>query len=538
MTRKIKMGFQKRKIVILFLFLAIIILGVSISQASTNSRNSKDQVLVAESDSQSRAQSSTHTVFAEYFTTGWCVYCPSASENLKSIYDSKDYDFYFVSMILEDQNSNPISQDARDRADEFSITGYPTVEFEGGYIEVTGGQDDETNYRNAIETCIDREVLDIDITLTATHEGDAKIKITADISNNDAESYSGTLRIYVAEIMSRYLNYDGDPSVYGFLDFANIKDLTIPSGQSANEVSNWDGAQVTDGLGNNMGDINPDNIIIFATMSNSQRATALERTPQSSMALNLYFIDESAAAYLTEGVEDDTDPPTVTILEPQPYDELSGTIRIDAEIKDEGTVGNVDYRVDNSGVWTRMYPLGPGDDQYFAFWDTLLVLDGTHTITVRAIDLGNNVETEEVEIIVANYANDNIEPEIEFSDLEENQKIKDTVSFAVVVTDDSDIEYVKYKIDEESWKNMNKGGFNRYTAKINTSEYIDGIHTITINARDFAGNTKTESIVVQISNNSSKKSSDDGLLPGFEVSIYILGLVILLLYFSKGTKKK
>ena len=44
----------------------------------------------------SRQGTQTHTVFAEDFTAEWCQYCPSASENLLSIYNSHDYDFYFA----------------------------------------------------------------------------------------------------------------------------------------------------------------------------------------------------------------------------------------------------------------------------------------------------------------------------------------------------------------------------------------------------------------------------------------------------------
>ena len=29
----------------------------------------------------------THAVFAEEFTATWCVYCPSAAENLMKVYD-------------------------------------------------------------------------------------------------------------------------------------------------------------------------------------------------------------------------------------------------------------------------------------------------------------------------------------------------------------------------------------------------------------------------------------------------------------------
>ena len=48
-------------------------------------------------------QEFTHTVFAEDMTGTWCPYCPSASETLKDIYNTGDYQFYFVCLI-EDVN--------------------------------------------------------------------------------------------------------------------------------------------------------------------------------------------------------------------------------------------------------------------------------------------------------------------------------------------------------------------------------------------------------------------------------------------------
>ena len=48
----------------------------------------------------------THTVFAEEFTATWCVYCPSAAENLMKVYEEipgepyYDDNFFFVERVV------------------------------------------------------------------------------------------------------------------------------------------------------------------------------------------------------------------------------------------------------------------------------------------------------------------------------------------------------------------------------------------------------------------------------------------------------
>ena len=42
----------------------------------------------------------THTVFVEEATAQWCPYCPAMAEALNGIYESNDYPFYFVALIL------------------------------------------------------------------------------------------------------------------------------------------------------------------------------------------------------------------------------------------------------------------------------------------------------------------------------------------------------------------------------------------------------------------------------------------------------
>ena len=81
----------------------------------------------------------THTVFAEEFTATWCVYCPSAAENLMLIYEDApgepyyDDNFFFVALITD------VNDKADDRMGDFpDVTGYPTVIFDGNDEKVSG----------------------------------------------------------------------------------------------------------------------------------------------------------------------------------------------------------------------------------------------------------------------------------------------------------------------------------------------------------------------------------------------------------------
>jgi glutaredoxin len=525
-------------IALIFFIVFILSCNIFVSQDhNANPSNLSIQGQDAGVQSQGTRQSSTHTVFAEYFTTEWCTFCPSASAALKSVYTSKDFDFYYVSMILEDDERNTISEDAKERANEFAVDAYPTVEFEGGYIEVVGGQDDDSTYRTAVEDCSNRPAADIDLEITAEYMGNAEIDLEVKIINNQAEPYSGRLRVYIVEIVSRYLNFDGDHSSYGFLDFAIEKDVTVDSGGSEIESAIWDGTQITDGLGNDFSDIDEDNIIIYATMSNSERATALDRHPQSSMVINLYFIDEAEAAYLTPGGHDDSVLPFVKIDSPAPNDAISGNYRIEATATDDNKISNVEYQIDFNAVWTRMFPTGPGEDEYFAFWETSIVEDGPHTITIRAIDMATNQNQDSVYISVANYANDKTKPSIEIEDLVENQKISGSLTFTVVVIDDSEIERVRFRLEGSSWSRMNPSGFNKYEGTLNTTEFSDGKSNLEIEAKDRAGNVKVETLSIEISNNPSSKKSNNPL-PGFETFILIsaIALVMVILFFNRSKK--
>ena len=69
-------------------------------------------------------QDFTHTVFVEYGTLTTCPPCVTASSQLYSIYNSGDFDFYFVSLVYDRGNVN-----VRGRLVELGVVGVPDVFF-------------------------------------------------------------------------------------------------------------------------------------------------------------------------------------------------------------------------------------------------------------------------------------------------------------------------------------------------------------------------------------------------------------------------
>lgn len=134
----------------------------------------------------------THTVFCEDATASFCGACPSASEALQSIYMSKNYPFYYVEMIFENEKSLP-------RYNNYFTTGiamFPTCFFDGGYVyEVGGGVSCESRYRTAIEKCGVYEAHGLNLSVYLDWIGDGVIKINFSITNLGKLNYPPTIPI-------------------------------------------------------------------------------------------------------------------------------------------------------------------------------------------------------------------------------------------------------------------------------------------------------------------------------------------------------
>jgi len=212
----------------------------------------------------------THAVLAEYATTTSCPYCPTASNQLWSIYNSEDYDFYFVTLV-GNENYKVV-----DRIKELEVESVPDVYFDGGYIQKTGAQQSEQIYRSAIVQSGEREVHDFDIDVDVTWKGSSKLKISITVQNNELEEYEGHLRVYIVEPESRWNDADKNPYHFGVLAIPIDKSIALtkgnvrPLGETYTFSKTWVGSLA------GFGDITKDNIMVIAALFDTDKDYIIE----------------------------------------------------------------------------------------------------------------------------------------------------------------------------------------------------------------------------------------------------------------------
>ncbi len=212
----------------------------------------------------------THAVLAEQCTATWCPNCPMAASALKSIYESGDYPFYYVAHV-DDMNSI-----AKQRNKDFSfgiyaIYAFPTVYFDGGNTNLVGRMSNveatEAEYRSIIEREGQRDVKQpIILESSVSWDGDAKITVTITATNEGTIPYFGKIRSYVTEIESRWIDYDGSPYRFAFLDYAINQYVLLMPDTPKTITGIFDGT--ANHNGNTYEDISKDNIQVISAIFN------------------------------------------------------------------------------------------------------------------------------------------------------------------------------------------------------------------------------------------------------------------------------
>ena len=227
----------------------------------------------------------THTVLAEMGSTKWCPSCPPADEKIEELYETGNYPFYYVSLVYD---ANTVAQK---RGGWLSDSYIPMLYLDGGYKVV----DSPNMYGSYITEVSQRDTNPISLNVSAVWQGDAKIEITVSAINEGTQSYLGHLRVFVTEIVSRWVNEKGDPFHYAFLDYAFNKYVSIPAGEKYEETTTWDGTE--NHGGETFEDITPDNIMVIGSVAHWM--PHLEKNPWTQPKPYRFFAqytDQTAAA--------------------------------------------------------------------------------------------------------------------------------------------------------------------------------------------------------------------------------------------------
>jgi hypothetical protein len=294
----------------------------------------------------------THSVLGEYCTTTTCIYCPIASAQMYQVYNM-GYNFSYVSLV-ENMNSY-----ARGRLKELGFGAVPSVAFDGGYIKIVGHQSNYVSYQNAVITCGNRAVVDIDLDLDAFWMGGGQIQVNVDITNNEASTYNGHLHVYITEKISRWNDAEGAPYHFAMIgNYAINQNVNVGAGATEIYIKTWNSPY---------NDITMDNIKGIASVFVS--------SPE--------YTDETAAA---DPELPNNDPPSIPS---QPTGPSSGSVGIGYIFSTSSTEPNGDliqygWDWDNDGTvddWTGLFPSGQ-IVQTINSWDSV----GKYNIKVKAKD--------------------------------------------------------------------------------------------------------------------------------------------------------
>ncbi len=340
-------------------------------------------------------QNSIHYVFVEEGTETDCKNCPIVANILHELYESGKYNFYYVSLV------NDRSPKAETRlSDDYDVYGFPTVFIDGGYKVIVGGNNDKSEYEQAILDARSRDAPDIQVTVSAKYDNKTdKLTTEVVVKNNEKETYSGRLKVYLTEIVSQWNGYDGKPYHYGFVDYTINKAISI----DANGEKNFSDTR-------SVSDYDYENLMIMAVVFNSESAGKYVYPDEDKNSFDAYYADAVNATKVAEG---GNEPPGVGITSPvegkiyifdSPFPKnlafkntfLIGKTTISVYASDDSGIEKVEFYVDGELMETvKSEPYNWTLSRISTFKELFY---HKHTIEVIAYDYTGKTDSDSIEV--------------------------------------------------------------------------------------------------------------------------------------------
>jgi hypothetical protein len=281
---------------------------------------------------------------------------------------------------------------------DYNIQAWPTIFVDGGYRIAIGSERSE--FEQAIRDAESRNAPQIRINLTSIFDNKTQqIETQILLENNETENYSGTLRIYLAEITSRVNNHDKKPYHYGFIDYLANKEISIGAkGNSSISVDSYD-----------ISDLDPDNLMIIASVFSSDSVKADSYPDDPSGEFNASYADATNATKLVIG---GNLPPVVGINLPEvgrlhflgrPILDITfkntiliGRTTISVDADDDSGIEKVEFKIDDVLKFTDKT-----DPYEYTFRKVKLLkrFIRTYTFTVIAYDDEGKTHTVEMDVL-------------------------------------------------------------------------------------------------------------------------------------------
>ncbi|HEY0947324.1 MAG TPA: Ig-like domain-containing protein [Opitutaceae bacterium] len=203
----------------------------------------------------------------------------------------------------------------------------------------------------------------------------------------------------------------------------------------------------------------------------------------------------------------DVTPPTVAVASPLADATVANLILVAADVADETAGSGV------SGVRIQLDGVDLGDEvtvaPYSLLWDTTTAANGLHTLTVIARDFAGNVASASVTVTVDNAPvpppppTDTTAPSIAITAPGDGATVSGWFTLSADVADETDgsgVAGVQFQLD-----GLDLGqelAATPYSLPWDTTTAANGLHTLTVIARDFAGNVASASVTIAVDNRS------------------------------------
>lgn len=192
-----------------------------------------------------------------------------------------------------------------------------------------------------------------------------------------------------------------------------------------------------------------------------------------------------ALALTMSGPAPDTTAPTVSIASPANGAAVSGTVSITISASDNVGVASVSVSVDGGTLGTDV------SAPYSFAWNSLNVVNGSHTITATALDAAGNAAVASIQVTVNNVV-DNTAPSVSITSPAAGATVSGVVSVTVNAADNVGVTKVVLFVDGKQTSTSTTAPF---TTRWDTKRAKAGNHTLVCKAYDAAGNIGTSAAV-------------------------------------------
>ena len=187
----------------------------------------------------------------------------------------------------------------------------------------------------------------------------------------------------------------------------------------------------------------------------------------------------------------DYNPPNLETLTPRGGQYVSGTVNVTVKVTEINFFMS-EYRVDG-GTWYRTTQT----------WDTTQVVDGEHTLTVRALDKAGHSTEQTITVIV-----DNNDPEALVQNPTLNEYISGVYVFRVMASDTIGIDHVRFELLNLTVNATFRSGAYEYS--LFTTMVPDGKYSLKVMVVDLAGRSvELDTITFHVDNNDPTLTVND-----------------------------